>query len=352
MRKASDVTECGRARDLTRKELLGLALGGVSFAALLSILRFEGHGLGGMAGTARAAEVARPTVLDATSTSTRIVEIAAGVFVHQGQLGVYSPANGGDICNTGFIIGRDAVAVIDTGGTAHLGAAMKAKIESLTNRPIRYVINTHMHPDHVLGNAAFRSEGTQFVGHHKLGPALAARAERYLAFNREAVGTEAFAGTEIVLPTMMVVDRLEIDLGGRKLLLNARPTAHTDNDLTVRDATTDTAFLGDLIFAGHVPTLDGSIRGWLALLAALETETAGRIVPGHGPASMDWPGAAAPVRRYLTAIADGVRQAIRDGRTLREAIETVGNEERDNWLLFDEFHRRNVSAAFAELEWE
>jgi quinoprotein relay system zinc metallohydrolase 2 len=214
------------------------------------------------------------------------------------------------------------------------------------------VINTHMHPDHVLGNVAFRSEGTQFVGHHKLGPALAARAERYLAFNKEAVGEEAFAGTEIVLPTMTVDDQLELDLGARKLVLSARPTAHTDNDLTVHDVATDTVFMGDLIFSGHVPTLDGSIRGWLVVLGTLETQAAQRIVPGHGPASMEWPAAAAPVRRYLSAVATGVRKAIRDGRTMREAIETVGQDEHDKWLLFDEFHKRNVSAAFAELEWE
>lgn len=284
--------------------------------------------------------------------SANIVEIAPGVFVHQGHHAVYSPANGGDICNTGFIIGRDAVAVVDTGGTARIGSALKAKITALTDRPIRYVINTHMHPDHVLGNAAFKADGCQFVGHHKLAAALAARAERYLAFNKAAVGEDAFAGTEIVLPTLAVDERLDLDLGGRTVTLVARPTAHTDNDLTVRDATTDTLFTGDLIFSGHVPTLDGSIKGWLTLLAALETETARRIVPGHGAASMDWPGAAGPITRYLTAIAEGVRHAIRDGRTMREAIDTVGANERTHWELFDEFHRRNVSAAFAELEWE
>ncbi|MGD9669353.1 MAG: quinoprotein relay system zinc metallohydrolase 2 [Hyphomicrobiaceae bacterium] len=347
MRKASYIARSEYPLSLTRKDLLRLVLNGVSVAALL-----RASSLLGGSDNARAAETSSSPSTGTTGGSEQAIEVASDVFVHKGQHGVYSPANGGDICNTGFIIGRDAVAVIDTGGTARLGAALKARIEALTNRPVRYVINTHMHPDHVLGNAAFRSDGTQFVGHHKLGPALSARAERYLAFNKAAVGEDAFAGTEIVLPTTTVSDRLEIDLGGRMLVLTARPTAHTDNDLTVRDVATDTVFLGDLIFSGHVPTLDGSIKGWLGLLAALETETAGRIVPGHGPASMDWPAAAAPVERYLTTVAEGVRKAIRDGRTMREAIDTVGTAERDHWLLFDEFHRRNVSAAFAELEWE
>jgi len=344
VRKARQSTGRGHSFDLTRKTFLRIALGAIACPPLLGVLERKGFGLGGAVGTARA-----QTSAGNTAPSS---EIAAGVFVHHGHVGVYSHANGGDICNTGFIIGRDAVAVIDTGGTALLGEALKAKIKALTDRPIRYVINTHMHPDHVLGNAAFQAEGTQFVGHHKLAAALAARAERYLAFNSAAVGEAAFAGTKIVLPTLPVEDRLELDLGERKLILTARPTAHTDNDLTVRDVATESVFMGDLIFSTHVPTLDGSIKGWLALLAELEGETAKRIVPGHGPATMDWPAAAGPIKRYLGVVASGVRQAISAGRTLREAIETIGNEERSHWALFDEFHKRNVSAAYAELEWE
>lgn len=282
----------------------------------------------------------------------KLTEVAAGVFVHRGQHGVYSPATGGDICNTGFIIGEQAVAVVDSGGTAKIGSELLAQIRSLTERPIRYVINTHMHPDHVLGNAAFRPENPAFVGHHKLAAALSARAERYLAFNQAAVGSEAFEGTEIVLPSLPVIDRMEIDLGGRLLTLEARPTAHTDNDLTIRDAKTDTLFAGDLIFSGHVPTLDGSIRGWLALLDDLALQPAERIVPGHGPAAMAWSDASGPLKRYLVAVAGGVRQAIKEGRTIAEAVKTVAQDERASWELFDEFNGRNVSAAFAELEWE
>ncbi len=305
--------------------------------------------------SAEAAEAGRPALSNGESTTAptpRLAEIAPGIFVHRGHHGVYAPENGGDICNTGFVIGDEAVAIIDTGGTAHVGAALKANIQSLTDRPIRYVINTHMHPDHVLGNAAFKGVNCEFVSHHKLPASLAARAERYLAYNKAAIGDDAFAGTEIVLPTRTVHDRTELDLGGRKLSLTAHPTAHTDNDLSVRDLTTETLFTGDLVFSGHVPTLDGSIRGWLALLGVLEKQTAQRIVPGHGPAAMDWPAAAAPIRRYLQAVADGVRQAIKGGHTMREAIDNVAQTEREHWLLFDEFHRRNISAAFAELEWE
>ncbi len=281
-----------------------------------------------------------------------VEEIAPGVFVHRGQVAIYSPSVGGDISNCGFVIGREAVAVIDSCGSAPVGRALRDAIRARTDRPIRYVVATHMHPDHILGAGAFAEDRPTYVGHKKLARALAARADRYLAANKELMGAEAFADSRVVPPSLGIEDREEIDLGGRVLELRARPTAHTDNDLTVLDRQTGTLFVGDLLFSVHVPALDGSIRGWLKLLGELKESPAQRVVPGHGPAAMAPDAAIAPVERYLSRVADDVRKAIRAGQTLAAAATSVGVSERDAWLLFDEFHARNVSAAFAELEWE
>jgi quinoprotein relay system zinc metallohydrolase 2 len=279
-------------------------------------------------------------------------EIAPGVFVHQGWHSLTTRENAGDIANCGFIVGADAVAVIDTSGSALMGRLLRACVRSVTDRPIRYVVNTHMHPDHVFGNAAFKPDGPVFVAHHKLARGLAARAERYLAIARQSLGEGAFAGTEIILPDQAVEDRTSLDLGGRSIVLEAQRTAHTDNDLVIRDEATGTLFLGDLLFAGHVPTLDGSIRGWLAVLADLRGRDAARVVPGHGPAAMNWPEALDPLQRYLERVASDVRTMLGDGKTMSEAAKSAGLAEKDAWLLFEEYHARNVSAAFAELEWE
>jgi quinoprotein relay system zinc metallohydrolase 2 len=297
-----------------------------------------------IAGAALAAEATAP--LD-------VREIAPGVFVHQGRYELFTPRNSGDVSNTGFIIGRDGVAVIDTGGSPRVGAALLAAIRARTQAPIKYVINTHMHPDHVFGNAAFAGEQPTFVGHHKLPRALAAREGRYLAINKELLGEDAFAGTRIIAPTLLVEDKLELDLGDRKLELEAQKTAHTDNDLTVYDKTTGTLFLGDLLFVEHVPALDGSIRGWLALIERMKGRTdIARVVPGHGPASLPWPAAVAAEQRYLAKVADDVRAMIAQGKTMSDAMAAAGLSEKDAWVLFKEYHARNVSAAFAELEWE
>lgn len=279
-------------------------------------------------------------------------EIAPGILVHQGRYEVQSPDNQGDMANASFVVGNECVAVIDTLGSAVAGRELLSTIRAATNKPIRYVINTHMHPDHVFGNAAFKADAPTFVGHHKLARGLATRAERYLAINKEMLGPDAFEGIEVILPTLKVEDKVTLDLGGRTLILEPQRTAHTDNDLTITDSATNTLFLGDLLFSVHVPTLDGSIKGWLALIDELKTRDAARVVPGHGPHAMELPEALEPEKRYLAAIADDVRRLIKEGKTLEDATRTAGFSERDAWKLFDHYHVRNVSAAFAELEWE
>jgi len=281
-----------------------------------------------------------------------VTEIAPGVFVHQGRYELQSPDNRGDMANASFVVGTDAVAVIDTLGSAVAGRELLSAVRAVTNKPIRYVINTHMHPDHVFGNAAFKDESPAFVGHHKLARGLASRADRYLAINKQMLGDAAFQGIEVILPTLAVEDRITLDLGGRGLVCQTQATAHTDNDLTITDTATDTLFLGDLLFSVHVPTLDGSIRGWLALLDELAGKQAARVVPGHGPHAMALPEALGPEQRYLAAIASDVRALIKDGKTLEDATRIAGFSERDAWTLFDQYHVRNVTASFAELEWE
>ena len=278
-------------------------------------------------------------------------EIAPGVFVHQGETALMTRDNLGGIANLGAVAGDAAVAVIDTGGSVIEARAFLAALREKTDKPVRYVVNTHAHPDHVFGNAAFEQAGVIFVGHKNLPRALAARGEFFLSSFRAAMG-EALDGVRIIPPTMTVADSQTIDLGGRRLVMQAWPTAHSDCDLTVLDEKSGVLFAGDLLFLQHVPVVDGSLLGFLSVAGKLATIPATRVVPGHGPMVAPWPRALDDQRAYLERLTGDLRAAIRKGATVDETTNIAGEAERPKWRLFDEYHRLNATAGFAELEWE
>jgi quinoprotein relay system zinc metallohydrolase 2 len=305
------------------------------------------------------AAVVLATVVLATVTSARaqtaalpVDEIAPGVFVYTGELALMTPANRGGIANLGFVIGSEAVAVIDTGGSVREGRALLAAVQARTAKPIRYVINTHVHPDHLFGNAAFASPGADFIGHRKLPQALAARGGFYLDTFRKVLGEELMADVRIIAPTRVVESEMVIDLGGRPLVLKAWRSAHTDHDLTVFDSATGTLFAGDLIVARHIPVLDGNLRGWQAVLRELAAAPVVRVVPGHGPVLDAWRAAIDDQLRYFDRLARDVRGLIARGVPIGKAVDTAAQNEKPLWALFEDYNARNVTAAYAEIEWE
>ena len=281
-----------------------------------------------------------------------VQQLAPGMFIHLGANEETSTANEGAIANVGFIVGKRCVAVIDTGGSMENGQRLRLAIRQKTPVPICYVINTHVHPDHVFGNAAFVADAPAFIGHQRLAAAMQARGAYYRKALARELGEDAAAASTLIAPGKTVASDMEIDLGGRLLQLRAWPTAHTDNDLTVFDRQSGTLWLGDLLFEQRVPSLDGSLNGWLAAMETLRTLPARLVVPGHGAPATEWPGALRSQERYLQALQRDVRKAIRDKQTLAQAVETAAHEERPRWLLFDNYHAHNVTGAYTELEWE
>lgn len=279
----------------------------------------------------------------------KVSMVAPGVYVREGRdAAVFSaPA----VANVGFVVGKRCVAVIDSGGSPAEGTALKCALRQVTNAAICYLINTHVHPDHVLGNRTVRDDETVVIGHFKLPRAMAMLGPFYLQRLAERTGREPDTG-DLVLPNQVVEGTRELDLGDRMLRLRAHGSAHTDHDLSVEDPTTGTLWLGDLLFVRHVPVVSGSTRGWLVELGDLARAPARQAVPGHGPAAVPWPDAARDQLRYLQTLRADTGQWLEAGGSLAAAADHVAQEEADRWTLFSEYHGRNVSATYIEMEWE
>jgi len=278
-------------------------------------------------------------------------QVAPGVYVHIGQHKDFEEGYDGDTANIGFVVGSDAVAVVDTGGSYAVGMALKEALRKITSLPIRYVINTHVHPDHVFGNAAFVEDGPRFIGHARLSEAMAVRGDVYSRNLKKQLGSVA-DHSRLVAPNETVQDRLTLDLGRRKLELRAWPNAHTNNDLSVFDTASGTLWTGDLLFIERTPSIDGDVKGWLAAMDALDRLPAAATIPGHGPVTRDKHQAVMRQRAYLDALLRDVRGSIRQGTGMLETMETAAGSERGRWQLFDVVNRRNVNALYPALEWE
>lgn len=280
-----------------------------------------------------------------------VKQVAAGIYVHQGVHEDFDEGYHGDIANIGFIVGKEAVAVIDTGGYIMVGTALREAIRAVTDLPIRYVINTHVHPDHIFGNAAFSADKPIYVGHYKLAAAMQQRAESYLRNLQAQLGKEA-KGSTILPPTLLVEDVTTLDLGGRKLELQAWPTAHTNNDLSIRDTATDTLWLSDLLFIERTPSIDGDIKGWLKVIEELRKADAKLTIPGHGQVTLNKNVALDTQRRYLQTLLDDVRASIKKGESMSDTMNSAAQSENKSWILFDSINRRNVNIIYPQLEWE
>lgn len=283
--------------------------------------------------------------------SFAIESLGDGIYVHHGVHLDIDEGYHGDICNASFIVGSKGVAVVDTGGSFKVGSELREAIRKVTPLPVLYVINTHVHPDHIYGNAAFLKDKPEFVGHDKLANAMELRHEAYAKLNAKLLGTDAEASI-IVKPTMNVKTTLALDLGDRELTLTAHPDAHTNTDVSVFDTKSSTLFTGDLLFIDRTPVVESDIKGLIKEVQILKNSQAKQVVPGHGPVTKDWITALNNEERYLTILLTDIRTNIKKGVSMESTMNTAAASEKGKWVLFDIANRRNVNVIYPALEWE
>jgi quinoprotein relay system zinc metallohydrolase 2 len=280
-----------------------------------------------------------------------LTEVVEGNFVHTGKHVSIDDVQHDDIANIGFIIGDKCIAVIDTGGSIKIGQQLLDNIKSISDKPICYVINTHIHFDHVLGNKVFVSDKPDFVGHQDLAKAIEQNREFFLEQFKNDLGPNPDASS-IISPNILVKDSLQIDLGNRILTLTAFPVSHSHNDLIIIDNKTKTLWSGDLIFRQRIPSLTGSLVGWIDSMDKLLKLDVQIVIPGHGPIAQSIKEAAEQQYSYLNRLLIETRKAIAEGQFINDAMENIDKDNKSHWLLHEYQHPTNVSKAFTELEWE
>lgn len=189
--------------------------------------------------------------------------------------------------NAGIIIGKNGIVVVDTLTSAKEARRFIQDIRKISDKPIRYVVNTHYHLDHAFGNSEFEKLGAIIISHAVDKTNLVTNGEATLK-NAKAYGLteDDMAGTKIAYPLLSFTDRLQIDLGDQKVDLIFAGPSHTGGSIFVYLSDQRILFAGDILFTGYHPFIaEGDLTGWLKVLDHVMTLDTVAIIPGHGPVS-------------------------------------------------------------------
>lgn len=189
--------------------------------------------------------------------------------------------------NAGIVIGRDGIVVIDTLISSKEANKFIQDIRAVSDKPIRYVVNTHHHLDHTFGNSDFQKLGAVIIAHMNDRNNAVRHSETALK-NRQSYGLseQDMEGTTIVYPSLVFSDRMEIDLGDQRIQLVYTKPSHTDGSILVYLPDKKVLFAGDILFTNYHPFIaDGDIKSWTKVLDRIMTMDVDTIIPGHGPIS-------------------------------------------------------------------
>ncbi len=245
--------------------------------------------------------------------------LADGVYALIGRDEDFTPRNGGNIVNTGFIVGSEGVVVIDTGPSRRYGEQLRAAIARITPLPVVLVINTHAHPDHFLGNQAFPAATLAALPATRA--AIVASGEA-LADNLYRLTGDWMRGTNAVAPGRTLQPG-PLQAGGRALELLAFE-GHSAADLAVLDRASGVLFAGDLLFHERAPTTpDADFARWLAALSQLQARSGVRlVVPGHGPVSATAERPLVQTRAWLNGLRQHLNDAAERGLDINDVLDT------------------------------
>jgi glyoxylase-like metal-dependent hydrolase (beta-lactamase superfamily II) len=294
-----------------------------------------------------------------TAAGMRAEPVAAGTWFVQGQSALGSAANQNFISNAGFVITPDGVLVIDALGSPPLALRLLALIRERTSAPVRYVVVTHCHADHIYGLQVFKQAGAQIVAHAGCRDYLASDTARLrLQASRVDLFPWVDDDTRLVTPDLWLgeggrEDDLVLKLGERRFRVHHAGPAHTAEDLVVHDESTGVVFAGDIVFRNRIPFVgQADSRRWIAALDRMLALQPRVLVPGHGPLSQNPQADLALTRDYLVYLRQSLAEAANRLEPFDEAYARIDWSRFAHLPLFTAANRMNAYNTYLLLEQE
>lgn len=256
--------------------------------------------------------------------------------------------NNGNMVNSCFVNMGTSYLVIDSGPTYSYALQAYEKMKKINNLPISYVINTHVHDDHWLGNSYYASIGVKIIG----SSVFKNESKVEMTRMQKRISQQAYAKTTQIFPTIFVKDEKVLDIDGKKVYIKSvNKKAHTNSDLLIYIPDGKIVFVGDLVFNDRLPSIrDGNLNGWLESLDKVRAMDVDFIVGGHGEivdrTSIDM------TYNYIKTLRDRVAMLLEDGEEIGDVVNMVKMEKFKDINFYDSMHRQNVEIAYRMLEWE
>jgi glyoxylase-like metal-dependent hydrolase (beta-lactamase superfamily II) len=289
----------------------------------------------------------------ADDSAVRARAVAPDVWFVQGDAALGSPANRNFISNAGFVVTGDGVVVIDALGAPALAEELIAEIRRITPQPIRYVIVTHHHADHIYGLQAFKTAGATIVAHGAGRAYLSSDAARQrLDLSRQELAPWIDEKTQLVAADRWIDERhTTLKLGAFDFHIRHAGPAHTAEDLVVHVPQRDVLFAGDLVFQGRIPFVgQADSQQWIASLTQLLDAKARIVVPGHGPVSTDPTADLSLTRDYLLHLRKSKGDAARELEPFDEAYAKTDWSRFEQMPLFKAVNRMNAYNTYLLME--
>ena len=289
----------------------------------------------------------------AGAVAVKAVRIADDVWFVQGETALGSAANRNFVSNAGFVVTGDGVVVIDALGSPELASELIAEVRRVTSQPIRYVIVTHFHADHIYGLQAFKAIGATIMAHPAGREYLNGdTAQRRLEASRQDLFPWIDEDTKLVGADRWLSNNDHtFVLGGQAFRIRHVGPAHTPEDLVVHVPKAGVLFAGDLVFRGRIPFVgQADSRQWIESLNVLLGMQPRLLVPGHGPVSATPREDLALTRDYLLHLRAAMGEAARNLEPFEEAYARADWSKFEGLPLFRAANRMNAYNTYLLME--